>query len=175
MKPQKELQSTSVQTTTIAPPPQNQAMSGTTIPEVTDVPPSALTPAKALTPDPSPKGGEGGKEGEGGREAETSPTITDTAKIAELNQKLYDQIDQNWWKTPTFTENLIFYVEVSGDGAIVRYEFGNQAASVYLQETPFAPDAPLGATPDPSQSTEPVAHFQAILTPEGELKVTTQE
>ncbi|GAB4279974.1 MAG: hypothetical protein Fur0025_07650 [Oscillatoriaceae cyanobacterium] len=163
MKPQKELQSTSVQTTTIAPPPQNQAMSGTTIPEVTDVPPSASTP----TPTPS-LGEEEGK-------AETSPTITDTAKIAELNQKLYDQIDQNWWKTPTFTENLVFHVEVSGDGAIVQYEFGNQAASNYLEETPFAPDAPLGATPDPSQGSEPVARFEVILTPTGELQVTIQE
>ncbi|WP_448533224.1 nitrate ABC transporter ATP-binding protein, partial [Parathermosynechococcus lividus] len=75
-----------------------------------------------------------------------TPEITDPTQISELNWKLYDIIDQNWQQFPTFTEDLIYLVKVNSYGDIFSYQPSNQAASDYLQETPF-PDLVDTANP----------------------------
>ncbi len=101
-----------------------------------------------------------------------TPEITDPTQISELNWKLYDIIDQNWQQFPTFTEDLIYLVKVNSSGDIFSYQPSNQAASDYLQETPF-PD--LVDTANPAAASDPqasLASFQVVLTPTGELEVT---
>ncbi len=107
-----------------------------------------------------------------------TPEITDPTQISELNWKLYDLIDQNWQQFPTFTEDLIYLVKVNSSGDIFSYQPSNQAASDYLQETPFpdlvdtanpASRGGSGTTEDPQAS---LASFQVVLSPTGELEVT---
>jgi len=103
---------------------------------------------------------------------DVTPEITDPTQISELNWKLYDLIDQNWQQFPTFTEDLIYLVKVDSSGDILSYQPSNQAASDYLQETPF-PDLVDTANPaSPTDSQASLASFQVVLTPTGELEVT---
>lgn len=103
---------------------------------------------------------------------DVTPEITDPTQISELNWKLYDIIDQNWQQFPTFTEDLIYLVKVDSSGDILSYQPSNQAASDYLQETPF-PDLVDTANPaTPTDSQASLASFQVVLTPTGELEVT---
>lgn len=103
---------------------------------------------------------------------DATPEITDPTQISELNWKLYDIIDQNWQQFPTFTEDLIYLVKVDSSGDIFSYQPSNQAASDYLQETPF-PDLVDTANPaSPTDSQASLASFQVVLTPTGELEVT---
>ncbi|MBD2043427.1 nitrate ABC transporter ATP-binding protein [Microcoleus sp. FACHB-672] len=100
--------------------------------------------------------------------------ITDAAELANLKQKLYDQIDQNWQQIPTFQENLVYSVKVKKDGEIVSYESVNQAAKDYLQETPFptlvkSTENKAGGTPQ-----EPFAQYKVVLNPAGMLEVNSQ-
>ncbi|MBW4681632.1 MAG: nitrate ABC transporter ATP-binding protein [Microcoleus vaginatus WJT46-NPBG5] len=100
--------------------------------------------------------------------------ITDAAELAELKQKLYDKIDQNWQQIPTFQENLVYSVKVKKDGEIVSYESVNQAAKDYLQETPFptlvkSTENKAGDTPQ-----EPFAQYKVVLNPAGMLEVSSQ-
>lgn len=109
--------------------------------------------------------------------SETSEMITDAVKLEALNQKLYDLIDQNWWVTPTFTEDLIYRVTLNGDGEIVSYQTENQAALDYRPETPFGQLQEFGEPQEvvTKPGSQPVAHFEVILTPNGELKVTSEK
>lgn len=97
--------------------------------------------------------------------------ITDSAKLDELNQKLYAQIDENWQISPTFTENLIYRVKVNSDGAIASYESVNQTANDYLAETPFPTLVKSANTGSQKAPQQPFAHFQVVLTPAGELQI----
>jgi nitrate ABC transporter ATP-binding subunit len=101
-----------------------------------------------------------------------TPEITDPVQISELNWKLYDLIDQNWQQIPTFTEDLIYLVKVNSSGDIFSYQPSNQAASDYLQETPFPDLVDTATLPTAEDSQAPLASFQVVLTPTGNLEVT---
>jgi hypothetical protein len=47
--------------------------------------------------------------------------ITDRAKLDELALKVYDRINQTWQTSPTFTQNLVYRVSASQDGAIGNF------------------------------------------------------
>ncbi|NQE33755.1 hypothetical protein [Microcoleus asticus] len=57
--------------------------------------------------------------------------ITDRAKLDELALKVYDRINQTWQTSPTFTQNLVYRVSASQDGAIGNFEPLNQPAKDY--------------------------------------------
>lgn len=97
----------------------------------------------------------------------TTAAITDAAKLEELNKTLSEKIKQNWQQpNPTFTEELIYIVKVNSAGAIVGYESKNQPASEYFKDTPLA------GLIEPADTKEPLANFQVVFTPTGEVQIT---
>jgi hypothetical protein len=97
------------------------------------------------------------------------PEITDTTTINSLKGKLYQEIDGNWRQVPSFTENLVYKVEVTKEGAIAQYQHINKAALDYIQETPL-PN--LSGSAKEEIGAMPTAEFLVVLTPTGLLQVT---
>jgi hypothetical protein len=95
--------------------------------------------------------------------------ITDRLKLDELALKVYDRIDQSWQTSPTFTQNLVYRVSTSQDGAIGNFESLNQPAKDYIQETPL-PNL-LKSSETSSNSAAPVAKFTVVFAPSGTLEV----
>ena len=104
----------------------------------------------------------------------TGEKITDTSKIKDLNQKLYSTIRQNWSVTPTFANDLKYRVAVNKEGVIADYEPLNQVAFDHFRETPLPQmfQSVYGSNVAAPDNKEPLAHFQVVFTPKGELKVT---
>ncbi|NEP38208.1 MAG: hypothetical protein F6K35_02595 [Okeania sp. SIO2H7] len=96
--------------------------------------------------------------------------ITDQAKLEELNQKLYDRIDQSWQQTPVWYEDLVFCITVNVDGAIAKLETMNEPANKYAEQTPL----PKLFNTAKSEITEQksVALFRVVMTPTGVLEVS---
>ncbi|NER08810.1 MAG: WD40 repeat domain-containing protein, partial [Okeania sp. SIO3C4] len=96
--------------------------------------------------------------------------ITDQAKLEELNQKLYDRINQSWQKTPVWYEDLLFCITVNADGAIAKLEMMNEPANKYAEQTPL----PKLFNTAKSEITEQksVALFRVVMTPTGVLEVS---
>ncbi len=95
--------------------------------------------------------------------------ITDRTKLDELALKVYDRINQTWQGTPTFTQNLVYRVSASQDGAIGNFEPLNQPAKDYTQETPL-PNL-LKSAQTTSSSAIPVAKLTVVFAPTGTLEV----
>jgi len=104
----------------------------------------------------------------------TGEKITDSSKIKDLNQKLYSTIRQNWSVTPTFASNLKYRVAVNKEGVIADYEPLNQVAFDHFRETPLPQmfQSVYGSNVAAPDTKEPLAHFQVVFTPKGELEVT---
>lgn len=100
-------------------------------------------------------------------ETTSSAEITDPAMIKSLNQKLYNEVDQAWQKTPTFSDNLVYQVEVQENGEIADYSPLNAAASDYLSEVPIDELHQEKA----AGLSKKVAKFLVVLTPSGNLQV----
>ena len=99
---------------------------------------------------------------------ESTPEITDTAVIQNLNQQLYDKVDQAWQAMPTFSQDLVYQVVVQEDGDIVEYDPLNPAAANFLK------DVPIDELSDEKAATpsESVAKFLVVMTPNGKLEVS---
>ena len=97
--------------------------------------------------------------------------ITDTDRLEELNQKLYDQIDQSWQQTPTWYEDLVFQMRVNVEGVIVNLEPVNQSARDYVQQTPLLKllNSSDGEIASHKKSS---ALFRIVMTPRGALEVS---
>jgi hypothetical protein len=104
----------------------------------------------------------------------TGEKITDSTKIKDLNQKLYSTIRQNWSVTPTFAKDLKYRVAVNKEGVIADYEPLNQVAFDHFRETPLPQmfQSVYGSNVAAPDNKEPLAHFQVVFTPKGELEVT---
>jgi hypothetical protein len=104
----------------------------------------------------------------------TGEKITDSGKIKDLNQKLYSTIRQNWSVTPTFASNLKYRVAVNKEGVIADYEPLNQVAFDHFRETPLPQmfQSVYGSNVAAPDTKDPLAHFQVVFTPKGELEVT---
>ncbi|MEA5605316.1 DUF4335 domain-containing protein [Nostoc sp. UHCC 0252] len=99
--------------------------------------------------------------------------ITDSNIVKNLNQKLYSTVRQTWSGTPTFTRDLKYRVAVNKDGVIADYEPLNQVAFDYFRETPLPKmfNAIYGSNVAAPNDKEPLAHFQVIFKPSGNLEV----
>ena len=101
--------------------------------------------------------------------------ITDANAVKDLKNKLYDKIRQNWGGTPSFSQDLKYRVAVNKDGTIADYEPLNQVAFNYFRETPLPKifsalhDGSNVAAPN---TKEPLAHYQVVFQPNGNLEVT---
>lgn len=99
------------------------------------------------------------------------PEIIDIDSLEELNQKLYDQIDQSWQRTPTWYEDLVFQMRVNVDGVIVSLEPMNQPATDYIQQTPLPKLLNTFHSQVMSQKKS-VVLFRVVMTPTGVLEVS---
>ncbi len=95
--------------------------------------------------------------------------ITDRTKLDELALKVYDRINQGWQANPTFTQNLVYRVTASQDGAIGNFEPLNQPAKDFTKETPL-PNL-LKSAETTISSAVPVAKFTVVFAPSGVLEV----
>lgn len=107
--------------------------------------------------------------------------MTDPEQLAALNQKLYNQITQNW-QSRRFEQKLVYRVSVSQDGAIASYEPLNQPALDYVQQTPLpnlvattgqvvSTDNTISAKA-PSNTQQPLGKFEVVFTRRGILEVS---
>ncbi|UBF25835.1 DUF4335 domain-containing protein [Kovacikia minuta CCNUW1] len=99
------------------------------------------------------------------------PEITDAGQLKDLQQKLYDQLDQNWKEPPTFEQDLVFRVRMKSDGSIFDYKPDSQTATDYAKETPL-PTLGKPAVDGDSASGESLALFKAVFKPNGVLEVS---
>ena len=97
--------------------------------------------------------------------------ITDEDRLKDLNQKLYDKIQQNR-EVRRFPERLLYRVAINKDGAIADYEALNQPAFDYIQETPLKSLLKSSNTPTSTASQKPLAYFKVVFTPTGVLEVS---
>lgn len=103
------------------------------------------------------------------------PEITDPFLLENLNEELYDQIDEARIRKVDFPRELNYRVAVKRDGEIADYEALNQAAFDYLDRTPLP--SLLQVTENTNSggeagSNEPLAQFKVVFTPDGILQVS---
>jgi Domain of unknown function (DUF4335) len=100
--------------------------------------------------------------------------ITDGNAVKDLNKKLYDTIRQNSGATHSYNRDLKYRVAVNKDGAIADYEPLNQVAYDYFRETPLPKmfQAIYGSNVAAPNNKEPLAHYQVVFKPNGELEIT---
>lgn len=96
--------------------------------------------------------------------------ITDRTQLQELSLKLYDRIDRSWQTSPTFTQNLVYRVSASLDGAIANFEPLNQPAQDFTQETPL-PNLQKSSQTESNSGAAPAAKFTVVFAPSGVLEV----
>jgi len=126
-------------------------------------------PVNAAPPNPN------AQQGAAAAALAAAPLITDADQLQNLNQQLYDQIDQAWRTTPTFSEDLIYRVGVNAQGEIVGYQPENQAAVDFTEDVPLLdllrlPPADPEGEPLPQQ---PLAQYRVVFTPDGTLEVNS--
>ncbi|MGJ3252378.1 MAG: DUF4335 domain-containing protein [Elainellaceae cyanobacterium] len=102
---------------------------------------------------------------------EQAPTITDPARLEEINRELFNRIDQAWRTDVRFSENLVYRVGVNQNGDIVGYRYENDAALTYVNDIPL-PD--LRSTPVSADTTSQnsIAQFRVVFRPNGALEVS---
>ncbi|NEP84576.1 MAG: WD40 repeat domain-containing protein, partial [Okeania sp. SIO3B3] len=110
-------------------------------------------------------------------ECETKPEmilkeVQEIVKLEELNQKLYQQINQSWREIPRWYEDLEYRVRVDNYGAIVSYEAINQSGKDYVSETPLPSLVNSAKNKAVSQKKNEFGLFRVILTPTGVLEVS---
>lgn len=95
--------------------------------------------------------------------------ITDPKILQDLEQKVFQTIDQTWQTYPSFTNSLIYEVTVDENGAIVDYQHLNQSSKDYQQEIPL----PQLLKPQSSENNSPqaTAKFTVLFAPSGVLEV----
>lgn len=103
-------------------------------------------------------------------ELATAPPITEPSQLVALNQQLYDKLQPAWQPQPTLSEDLIYRVGVSADGAIRGYTAANEAANAQVKQTPL-PGLLAPLNPDNAAPPAPLAQFEVVFSPTGDLQV----
>lgn len=105
----------------------------------------------------------------------SAPLITAPQQRQQLNQQLYEQVDQAWQTTPTFNQDLVYRVGVSPTGQILGYESANQGAADFVQEVPLPKllNPPTPGESGSSPSPQALAQFRVIFKPNGVLEVSS--
>jgi WD40 repeat protein len=94
-----------------------------------------------------------------------SSEVTDSKTLVELNQILYNSIDQNW-QSVRFNDTLVYRVKMTTDGKIASYQPMNVAASDWVAQTP------LEELHQPDISSQNVIEFKVVMQPSGVLEVS---
>ncbi|GAA6621175.1 DUF4335 domain-containing protein [Scytonema sp. NUACC26] len=100
--------------------------------------------------------------------------ITDANTVSTLNKKLTDTIRQGWSNKTSFPKDLKYRVALTKEGTIADYEPLNQVAFDYFRQTPLPKmfQDVYGTNVAAANSKEPLAHFQVVFKPDGNLEVT---
>lgn len=101
----------------------------------------------------------------------SAPPVTNPDQVEELKWQLFDQLDQAWKTTPTFTEDLIYRVGVATNGNIVGYRYENDPALEFADETPLADLRQTAANPE-NDRNQPIAQYRVVFRPNGALEVS---
>jgi hypothetical protein len=112
----------------------------------------------------------GQQEAQAVNETDRTAEIIDRTKLQELTLKVYDRINQGWQTSPTFTQNLVYRVSASLDGAIANFEPLNQPAKDFTQETPL-PNLQKSSPTESNSGGAPAAKFTVVFAPNGILEV----
>ncbi len=136
------------------------------------------TPSNSEQPSPQPSSGSPrpeAQQGAAGVSLASAPLITAPQQRQQLNQQLYQQVDQAWQTTSTFSQDLIYRVGVNPAGEILGYESANQGAADFVQEVPLqnllkeATAGEDGRNPSP----QPLAQYRLVFKPNGLLEVSS--
>ncbi|MBW4464352.1 MAG: DUF4335 domain-containing protein [Pegethrix bostrychoides GSE-TBD4-15B] len=106
--------------------------------------------------------------------------ITDPDTLDRLTTQLYNKLDAEWQKKPSFDGELVYQVGVDPAGEIVGYKYSNDAALTYLNEVPLADvqfTTPTGETNQPesapaSDSASLLAQFRVVFKSDGVLEIS---
>ncbi len=95
---------------------------------------------------------------------ETTSEITNPKTVVELNQLLYEMIDQNW-QSIQFQETLVYRVRLTMDGKLTSYEAMNPSASRWIDPIP------LESLPQTDGLSQQFMEFKVVMKPDGVLEV----
>lgn len=142
---------TTTSPTTTTPP----TTTGSSLPDI-----EPTTPDTTTSVDPSP--------------LTTTPEIAaatppDAATLQQLNQTVFQTIDQAWTTTPVTGES-VYLVKVDQNGSIVGFEPKSTVATDNVDNTPLPGLASSGTTATPA-----VAEFNVTFQPSGSLEVNPAE
>ena len=101
----------------------------------------------------------------------SAPEITDPTQLGFLQRRVYTKINQAWVDRRRESENLLYLVGVSQDGAILGYQPINQAADSNAKSTPL-PTLAYIPTAGNASNQEPIAQFKVVFTNRGILQVS---
>lgn len=103
-----------------------------------------------------------------------APEVTDPAELDQLTTQLYNKLDAEWQKKPSFEGELVYRVGVNSDGEIVGYKYSNDAALTYLGEVPLADVqfATPAASPESDSSAQRLAQFRVVFKSDGVLEIS---
>lgn len=139
-------------------------------PSPTASPSPGASPSPTDSPTPSPTASPNAAEpnlDELKATLEQSPAISDPAVLAQLSQDVRTKINDAW-KDRTIPQELIYRLGVTEDGSIVGYDFVNEAAAAYTQQTPLLD---LLYRPVGERSREPIAQLRVTFKPDGSVDV----
>jgi nitrate/nitrite transport system ATP-binding protein len=121
------------------------------------------TPETTTAVDPTPLATTGSAD-----IAATTPP--DPAQLEQLNQTVYQSIDQAWTTTPVTGES-VYRVKVDQNGSILSFEPKSQVATENVDNTPL----PGLASSQDVTATPSFAEFDVIFQPTGLLEVNQAE
>ncbi len=153
------------ETSSIAPSNNSTAAQTTTPPDIF-TPPTTTEPEVATSP------------------TQTAPTITDleailnrvteitdSSQLRVMNSQVYSTINPAWTNRSELTEDLIYRVGATADGAIVGYKAVNSAANEDIELTPL-PTLLYNPASGSLIANEPIAQFKVVFTRNGVLEVS---
>ena len=101
----------------------------------------------------------------------TAPPITDTQELKTLGDRLTAQIRDKWTTQSAVTEPLAYRVGVARNGDVVGFKAESPTALDKARQTPLLDLLYLPASGS-APSSEPLAQYQVVFKPQGNLEVT---
>ncbi|MEA5580916.1 DUF4335 domain-containing protein [Nodularia harveyana UHCC-0300] len=101
----------------------------------------------------------------------TSTEITDSSQLRVMNSQVYNTLNPAWTTRSGLTEDLIYRVGATTDGAIVGYKAVNSQANQDIELTPL-PNLLYNPANRSAIANEPIAQFKVVFTKNGVLQVS---
>ncbi len=101
----------------------------------------------------------------------TVTEITDREQLRILNTLVYEKINAEWSGRSALTQDLVYRVGATADGAVIGYKAVNEGANKEIELTPLPKLLYNPATRSPI-TNEPIAQFKVVFTNKGVLQVS---